>query len=200
VTTLLRMVVDRFGPREFGLESALPGVGEELLHATAEHLADRFVAAYDQLRADHHDTLAALAVAGTPLPAELRGPVELALARRLEAALAACRGSTDPADYRVVRAVARQAREEGVRVASRRAASMLADAVSAAVSAATAAPGAATVDAAVGMVCLARELAIDVPLDVAQERIHDALADRRLDERTRELLTPLGRRLGLACR
>jgi hypothetical protein len=68
------------------------------------------------------------------------------------------------------------------------------------VSAATAAPGAATVDAAVGMVCLARELAIDVPLDVAQERIHDALADRRLDERTRELLTPLGRRLGLACR
>lgn len=200
VTTLLRMVVDRFGPREFGLESALPGVGEELLHATAEHLADRFVAAYDQLRADHHDTLAALAVAGTPLPAELRGPVELALARRLEAALAACRGSTDPADYRVVRAVARQAREEGVRVASRRAASMLADAVSAAVSAATAAPGAATVDAAVGMVCLARELAIDVPLDVAQERIHDAVADRRLDERTRELLTPLGRRLGLACR
>src|SRR5690606_14055017 len=114
VTTLLRTVVDCFGPREFGLEDALPGVGEDLLQATAARVADRFVAAYDQLRADHHDTLAALAAAGTPLPPELRGPVELALARRLEAAVAAAGGSTDPADYQAALAVARAAREEGV--------------------------------------------------------------------------------------
>ena len=107
VTSLLRLVVDRFGPREFGLESALPGMGEDLLRVTARVLADRFVAAYDQLRADHHDTLAALAVAGTALPAELRGPVALALSRRLEAAVAACGGSTDPAAYRLVQGVAR---------------------------------------------------------------------------------------------
>ena len=97
VTGLLRMVVDRFGPREFGLESALPGVGEDLLRATSQALADRFVAAYDQLRSDHHDTLAALAVAGTPLTPELRGPIELALARRLEGALAAAVTSPTPA-------------------------------------------------------------------------------------------------------
>lgn len=200
VTTLLRMVVDRFGPREFGLESALPGVGEDLLRATAQGLADRFVAAYDQLRADHHDTLAALAVTGTPLPAELRGPVELALARRLEAAVAACGGSTDPAAYRVVQALVREAREEGVRLASPAAAAALEQAVGRAVDDAAATPGGATVEAAVGMVRLARELSLDVRVDVAQEHVYDALRSDRLDDGARALLAPLARRLGVAAR
>ncbi len=202
VTALLRRVVDRFGPREFGLESALPGAAEDLLSATARGLADRFVAAYDQLRSDHHDTLAALAVAGTPLPAELRGPVALALARRLEAAVAACGGATDPAAYRVVRALAREAREEGVNLASPVAAAELERAVSRAVDHAATAPTTATVEAALGMVRLVRELALDVSLDVPQERIHDALGRGRdrLDDGARALLTPLARRLGVAPR
>jgi Domain of unknown function (DUF3536)/Glycosyl hydrolase family 57 len=198
VTRLLRTVVDRFGPREFGLESALPGVGEDLLRATAQALADRFVAAYDQLRSDHHDTLAALAVADTPLPPELRGPVELALARRLESAVAACAGSTDPAEYRAVRALAREAREEGVRLASPAAAATLERAIDRAVDDAAATPDAATLAAAVGMVALARELALDVSLAVAQERVHDALHGDRLDAGAREMLAPLARRLGVA--
>jgi Domain of unknown function (DUF3536)/Glycosyl hydrolase family 57 len=200
VTTLLRLVVDRFGPREFGLASALPGVGEDLLRTTAQGLADRFVAAYDMLRSDHHDTLAALAVAGTPLPAELRGPIEHALARRLEAAMAACGGATDPDHYRAVRAVVREAREEGVRLASPTAASLLEQAVGRAVDDAAAAPDGATVERAVGMLRLARELALDVHIDVAQERVHDALRDPGLDDGARELLAPLARRLGVASR
>ena len=198
VTTLLRMVVDRFGPREFGLESALPGAGEELLRATAEALTDRFVAAYDQLRTDHHDTLAALAVAGTALVPELRGPIEAALARRLEAALARCAGSTDPADYWAARALAREAREEGVRLASPRAAALLGRGLTAAVEAAAADPSPPAVAAATGMVRLARELALAVDLDAAQERIYEALRGPDLDPAGRETLAPLARRLGLA--
>ncbi len=198
VTALLRQVVDRFGPREFGLESALPGVGEELLAATAQGLADRFVAAYDQLRADHHDTLAALAVAGTPLPAELRGPVEHALSRRLEAAVDACTGSTDPADYRLARAVARDAREQGAHISSPAASAALERSVDRAVARAAARPAPATVDAARGMVRLARELALHVRLDVAQERLHEALARPGLDDAEREVLAPLAHRLGVA--
>ena len=198
VTTLLRLVVDRFGPREFGLESGLPGVGEELLRATAEGLADRFVAAYDQLRADHHDTLAALAVAGTPLPAELRGPVEHALARRLEVAVEACAGSIDPDSYQVARAVAREAREQGVRVSSPGAAAALERSVDRAVAVAADRPGPETVDAARGMVRLSRVLGLDVRVDGAQERLHEALARPDLDEATRELLAPLAHRLGVA--
>jgi hypothetical protein len=200
VTTLLPLVVDRFGPREFGLESALPGVGEDLLHATAERLADRFVAAYDQLRTDHHDTLAALAVAGTPLPAELRGPVEHALARRLEAAVDAGTGSTDPDAYRLARAVARQAREQGVSISSPRAAAALERAIDRAVAVAAGRPSPATVDAARGMVRLDRELGLSVSLDVAQERVYDALTRPGLDAATRDLLVPLAQRLGVSPR
>jgi len=206
VTALLRLVVDRFGPREFGLESALPGAGEDLLRATADGLADRFVAAYDRLRSDHHDTLAALAVAGTPLAPELRGPVEAVLARRLEAALAATGASTDPAAYRAARALAREAREEGVTLASPRAAKILERAVTRAVSVAADDPTPAAVDAATGMVALARELALDLDLDVAQERVyaalraHDATApdNPATDDGVRRRLAPLARRLGLA--
>ncbi len=198
VTGLLRMVVDRFGPREFGLESALPGVGEDLLRATAQALADRFVAAYDQLRSDHHDTLAALAVADTPLAPELRGPIELALARRLEVAVAAAGGSTDPGDYRTVRALAREARQEGVRLASPRAAALLARAVTRAVEEAAADLDDPRVAAAAGMVRLARELAVDVGLDAAQERVYDAVRRDGLDPEARSRLAPLARRLGVA--
>ena len=200
VTALLRAVVDRFGPREFGLEDTLPGVGEDLLRTTADALADRFVAAYDQLRTDHHDALAALATAGTPLPLELRGPVEVALDRRLRAAVGAAQGSTDPAAYRPVRSLVREAREEGVRPSSPAAAAALADVVSRAVDDAAATPDDATVDRAVGMVRLVRDVALDVSLDAAQERVHAALRDPRTDDDARTRLAPLARRLGVSPR
>jgi hypothetical protein len=201
VTTLLRLVVDRFGPREFDLASALPGSGEELLSATARRLADRFIAAYDQLRADHHATLATLAVAGTTLPPELQGPVELALARRLETELERAAGATDPDAYRVVRAVVREAREEGVQVRSQRAAGALERALLAAVAAATdGAPTddavASAVDAAVGMVRLARELDMPVDLGVAQERVYETITS--IPEDPHPELRRLGAVLGLA--
>jgi hypothetical protein len=200
VTTLLRLVVDRFGPREFGLASALPGVGEDLLRSTARGLAGRFVAAYDLLRTDHHDTLAALAVAGTPLPDELRGLLGHSLARRLEAAMAACLGATDPEDYGAVRAVVREAREEGVPLDSRRSAALLERALGRAVGEAAASPDRATVGRAVGMVRLSRELGLATNLEIAQELVYDALRDPRVGAAARDQLAPLARRLGVAVR
>jgi hypothetical protein len=198
ITALLRLVTDRFGPREFGLESVLPGVGDDLLHSTAASLADRFVAAYDELRSDYHDTLVALAVAGTTLPAELRGPIELALARQLEAELAEAEagGATDPAAYAGVRAVVREAREEGVQISSPRASEALRRALVAATEEAAAEPNDTTVAAAVGMVELARELQVPVDTGMAQERVYDALAGA--DTGVVDTLRPLARALGLA--
>jgi hypothetical protein len=198
VTALLRSVVDRFGPREFGLEDTLPGVGEDLLRSTADALADRFVAAYEQLRTDHHDTLAALATAGTTLPPELRGPVEGAVDRRLRGAVGAAQGSTDPAAYRSVGALVREAREEGVRPSSPAAAAALADVVRRAVDEAAATPDDATVERAVGMLRLVRAVALDVSLDGAQERVHAALRDPRTGDEARARLAPLARRLGVS--
>jgi hypothetical protein len=198
VTKLLRTVVARFGPREFGLESALPSEGGDVAHATAAALADRFVAAYERLRADNHDTLASLAVAETVLPPELRGPIEAALARRLEAAVGEAGGATDPAAYGGALAVVRTAREEGVRVASPRAALSLGRAVSRAVDRASLEATEAMVARAVGMIALAQELGLEVDLTVAEEMVYDALRDERVTPDERERLSPLARALGVA--
>ena len=200
VTGLLRLVTDRFGPREFGLESVLPGVGDDLLHATAASLADRFVAAYDELRTDYHDTLVALAVAGTTLPVELRGPIELALARRLESELAEAATATDAGAYAGLRSIVREAREEGVQISSPRASEALGRALVAAVDEAAADPGEATVGAAVGMVELARELGVPVDFGTAQERAYEAVTGEaaQADPTIRSTLRPLTQILGLS--
>jgi hypothetical protein len=114
VTTLLRLVSDGFGSREFGLASALPDAAEQILQGAARALSYRFARAYDQLFSDHRPTLTALAAAGYQLPPELRAPAEMALARRLESAVAGAAGSLDPEDYTDALAIVREARANGV--------------------------------------------------------------------------------------
>jgi Domain of unknown function (DUF3536)/Glycosyl hydrolase family 57 len=198
VTDLLHLAVDLFGPRQFGLESALPSEGGDVARVVADELADRFVAAYDQLRADHHDTLAALAVAETPLPPELRVPIEAVLARRLEAEVDRAGGSADPADYQRARAVARTAREERIRLASPRAAAALARAVAHAVDIVTQDVTPQAVTAAVGMVAVPADLGLAADLGVAQELLYDALHDERLTPGAHARLAPLAAALGVA--
>ncbi|HET9442706.1 MAG TPA: DUF3536 domain-containing protein, partial [Acidimicrobiales bacterium] len=120
VTTLLRTVSDAFGPREFGLRSALPDAADQFLHSAADVLVDRFVADYDRLFTDHRPVLGALAAAGYELPAELRAPAELALGRRLEleVARASHDGSLDGRNYAGAVAVAREARSSGYRLSA----------------------------------------------------------------------------------
>jgi Domain of unknown function (DUF3536)/Glycosyl hydrolase family 57 len=200
VTELLRMAVELFGPREFGLESALPSEGGDVARTVAGELADRFLAAYEQLRADHHQTLVALAVAETTLPDELRGPIEAVLTRRLESEVERAGGSADPADYQGARAVARTAREERVRLGSPRAAAGLARAVANAVEAVTRQVTPEAVAGAVGMVALPGELGLATELGVAQELLYAALHDDAVSPAARRELSRLAAALGVAPR
>ena len=197
VTTLLRRVVDAFGPHEFGLESALPDAADQIVASVAEGLVQRFADAYSQLRTDHASTLAALATAGYELPDELRISIELALTRAFEDELATCAQEADPDAYRTAISIARQAQAEGVHVDSPRARAELGRAVHRAVGLAVADPDGAHVEAAVGMVRLVRELGASVDLDPAQELVYDALtAGADADPRAKALAT-LGYALGL---
>ena len=96
LTQLLRVVTDRFGD-EFDISAALPDAPDRLLHTAARTLADRFGVELDRLFTDHRDVFTALTAAGYPLPEELRAPAQLALARRVEAGLAAVAERTDRA-------------------------------------------------------------------------------------------------------
>jgi hypothetical protein len=196
VTTLLREVVNRFGPREFGLESALPDAAGQIVARAAEALVDRFAATFEQLHADHGSTFAALARAGFPLPRELRAPVELALTRRFESLLAEAVAAGTPAAFVPAVSLARSARAQGVAVGSPRTTALVARAVERAVTEAVAAGTFEAIDVAVEVVDLARQLDLGAPLQRSQELVFEALLVA--GDRADHPLGPLGAALDLA--
>jgi hypothetical protein len=195
VPGLLRRVVDDFGPDELGLESALPDAADQILASIADGLTDRFADAYRRLRHDHAETLGALATAGYELPIDLRAPVELALTRELHDELAGLVDETDPDAYRVARAIAADARAEGVSVDSPGAREALGRAILRAVGTAIASADEAHIEAAIGMIRLARELGVAADLDHVQEAVYDALTSGDVGAGD---LRALGVALGLA--
>jgi Domain of unknown function (DUF3536)/Glycosyl hydrolase family 57 len=118
LTTLLRLVSDGFGPREFGLADALPDVAERLVANAGAALAERFADACQRLFDDHQATLESLAALGEPLPPVLRLPAELALARRFEAEVTAQHGALDPSAYDGALALIGQAKAAGLRIST----------------------------------------------------------------------------------
>jgi len=120
------------------------------------------------------------------------------LARRLESEVAEVAGATDPAAYAGARAVARTARQEGVRLTSPRASRALARALARAVDRASLEPTEEAVADASGMVALTWDLGLPVDFTVAQELVYDALRDERLPPKDRRRLAPLAAGLGVA--
>jgi alpha-amylase/alpha-mannosidase (GH57 family) len=172
VVTLLQMINDQFGPKEFALADALPDAADEILASTADALADRFAATCEQLFDDHHETIQAMAAFGQPLPPVLRQPAELALARRLEAAVTSQADSADIADYGPAIAFADQARAAGLHIETPRAVARIERLLLAAVIDAITAPTEETGRRAVALVRLAERLGLGLNVDEAQERLY----------------------------
>ena len=202
-TTVLQLVADRFGPREFGLEAALPDTGGDIVASAAGALADRFGAALERLWDDNRDVLASLAVAGHPLAPELRAPIVFAVGRRLRAALVEAASSAAD-DLDTAATCVREATDAAweadrlavaASVADARVAGALAAAVLAAVRRALAAPtddDGQHVKVVRDLLRLRRPLGFDVDLDRPQELVVDALAARPDDERVRSLARLVG--------
>ncbi len=191
ITTLLRRVSDGFGPGEFGLADALPDAAEQILQSVAQQLTDRFASAYDRLFSDHRRTLVSLAAAGYPLPAELRAPAELALSRRLEAAIVAAAGSADPDDYVEALAVTRDARANGVQLHTPEAEATLERLVLSATQRAVADPGPEQLVEVQRLLLLSASLGLTPDVTRAQELAHDAVIDGGRDD-LRDLAAALG--------
>jgi hypothetical protein len=207
-STLLRMLTDSFGPGEFGLEAALPDGAEQILGRTASALEDRFAAVWDQLFEDHRAMLESMAAHGQAIPAALRLPGELALARRLDAEVASQGGSSDPSSYRRAVAIAREARASGLKLDTPRTRAVLEqlilDAVTDAVHALEAERAGIPADPdgpaerALGLVALRSDLGIGLNLDRAQELVYDALAPDPEARAAPPALSLLAVALGLA--
>lgn len=187
VTQLLVLLSEVLEGQGFGIEAALPGRVEDLLGGVAEALTARVGAQLDHVLADARPTLDALAAAGFPLPPELERVAEVALARRIEAMVAAQGGSTLLQDYEDAVALARSPLGAHVAIDSPRARRLLGDLLNgAATKAATGtgeeARGAAAFAVAVRQ--LADDLGVQLSIDRAQEVVYRAVqAGRRPDLR-----------------
>ncbi len=192
MTALLRELGERFGPEEFDVTAALPGSAEELLGDVAGRLVDRFVAELQQLLDDARPTLEALIGAGYLLPPELTMPAEVALGARIEALVAARRGSADVSDHEEAIALARSPLATTIAIDTPAARRLLGEVIDGAVSRAVAGePGGAGF--AVRALRLAEELGVGVDPTHAQEAVYKALITG-----ARPDLQPLGEALGLA--
>jgi hypothetical protein len=199
VTAVLRVIDQCFGPREFGLDAALPDAAGDIVASAADELADRFAASLETLWVDNRDLLGSLATAGHPLEPELRAPVEFALGRRLRNALATVAGpeGDDPevtaTAVRAATDVAWEAHRLGVDLAQDR----VGPALSEAVEAATRRVVVDGDDEALGAVVrdllrLRRPLGFGVNLDRAQELVVDAVTAEPASDRLRSLAAAIG--------
>jgi hypothetical protein len=193
LTAVLRGIVQDFGPGEFGLSAALPGAEGRILERTARGLTDRFTAEFDRLLADNRRSLAALAEAGYPLPAELRAPVELALSRRLLGDLVAATTGEDGLALQAAAQTVAEAVDAGVSPSSGEVVAAATAALEALTVRAVERQGDEAVGAALRLVRLLRDAGIEARTDRAQEVLYDVLL-----EDGRGLLADLGRELGLA--
>jgi hypothetical protein len=192
VSTVLRLLAEGVGPREFGLDSALPDAADQLVASAARQLIDRFATTYEQLYADHRPRLNALLTAGYPLPPELRAPAEFALARRLEEDLADLGGDAGVEAFRSAQEIVREARQGGFQLASPEAAARMSHTVLAAVARAVEQQDETRVDAALGLLRLARDLRMSIDVDRAQELVFDVLRRGRGGDPMRRLGEALG--------
>ena len=180
VTALVRHMIDELAPpglggEEFSLDSALPDAAEQVLRSTAQSLVDRFDVAFERLVTDAADVFEALAVAGYPLPPELKLPVEMATARRLEADLVALAAAFEPVTLRDARELAEQAKVQGLSLTTPAVIGALRDATERVVQIAVADRSPDAVQDAIAMVRLA--LLLDAPFDLspAQDAVYFAL-------------------------
>jgi hypothetical protein len=193
LTQLLRLVTDRFGPDEFDISAALPDAPDRLLRTAAQTLADRFGAELDRLFTDHRDVFTALTAAGYALPEELRTPALLALARRLEASLAAVAEGPERAALAAAEAVVAEAAEIGVGLDVPAVRAAAAAAVDGAVARAVASRKRGDVALAVAVVTLIGRAGMAVDMARAQEAVYDVLVSEPASG-----LGRLGTTLGLA--
>jgi alpha-amylase/alpha-mannosidase (GH57 family) len=201
VTTMLRVIGECFGPREFGLEAALPDAAGEIVASAAAGLAERVGATLEGLWLDNRAVLGSIVTAGRPLEPELRAPVEFAVGRRVRAALGTITAA-EADEPEVAAAAVREATDAaweaerlGVAgaVADARTADALADAVLAAVDRALADPSSEAATRVVhGLLALRRALGVRIDLDRPQELVVGALAADPGDEALRALAEALG--------
>ena len=170
--TLLRLVAEDFGAKEYGLEQILPGGAERISTQIMGDLLRRFSEQYAYLYEDNRRTLEMLQSAGLALPKELTAAAEFTLGRRFEQAILEQNESRDPSAYRRAIEIAEQAFARGYRLDQRLASRTFESMITHAVHTAVARPSPETLRTAGELIALAERLRLDINLERAQEAVY----------------------------
>jgi alpha-amylase/alpha-mannosidase (GH57 family) len=195
---LMGAAQDELGPDEFGLDHLLPDgrqrISSMAFDAIVGRLSETCVRTYDE----NERTIDMLLRAGFDLPRELRVAAELALGRRLEAELAAQRGSHDPAAYLKAVEISEDVARHGYAVDRGGANRIFGDILGGAVREALEDATDENIGAAAALVGLRDRLRLEVSLDPAQELLYETLEGDESAGRGR--FAELGDALGLSSR
>jgi hypothetical protein len=180
--TLLRIAEEEMGPDDYGLDTILPSVRDEVSRALFEELRERYAAQYEAIYQDARLSIAQFYEAGLPIPLELSSAAALALAYRFDEEIArAPVTSFDRRDFEAALAIAAEAERCGAALrrdaACRHFESMLLQLIHhvAAGSTDEEHAGSSPVESALSLLGTASELGLSLRLYRAQERLLSAL-------------------------
>jgi len=178
---LLRMIRERFGPDEFGLEDVLPDGRVAVCEMVFGDLLDGFTSQFARLHDEYNRVAEMVQEAGFGLPREVRHVAEFTLAYRFESEIARLAGNTDPAAYSTALHIAELIGRRGYRVDLTASNQIFTDMITTAVRQAVSEPRPHRLTGARDLVLLARRLGLEPNLDAAQEAIFAAIVETGLN-------------------
>jgi alpha-amylase/alpha-mannosidase (GH57 family) len=191
--SLLRLMRERFGDAEFGLEHLLPEDRRRVYEIVFGRMVGRFSEQYEFLYEENRRNIEMLHEAGFELPVELRAAAEFTVGRRFEAELRRLEGDASHAALSAAAKLAEEIARLGYRVDRARVRRQVGALITRAVGEAVGAPGAEQFARAFGLIRLADSLGLDADIERAQELVYEALGrDRaRADPELEELALTL---------
>ncbi|HZH32263.1 MAG TPA: DUF3536 domain-containing protein [Pyrinomonadaceae bacterium] len=179
VPALLRLMQEKFGPSEFGLEHLLPEGRQRIYEIMFGRMVGRFSEQYEYLYEENRRNIEMLQGAGFQLPEELRAAAEFTITRRLERELQKFEQRNDRAALREALRIAGEVARLGYRLDRTSMRGKFEKLIEATVGAAVGDSDPETYEAARALIDLAGELNLHANLERAQEIIYEAVRDGR---------------------
>jgi alpha-amylase/alpha-mannosidase (GH57 family) len=179
--SLLRVMRERFGDAEFGLEHLLAEDRQRVYEIVFGRMVGRFSEQYEFLYEENRRNIEMLHDAGFELPTELRAAAEFTVGRRFEAELRRLEGDASPEALRAAASLADEIARLGYRVDRARVRRQVETLITRAAGEAVLARGAEQFARAFELIRIAGALGLDADVERAQELVYEAL--RRPDAR-----------------
>ncbi|HEX8128199.1 MAG TPA: DUF3536 domain-containing protein [Pyrinomonadaceae bacterium] len=179
VPTLLRLMQEKFGPSEFGLEHLLPEGRQRIYEIMFGRMVGRFSEQYEYLYEENRRNIEMLQQAGFHLPEELRAAAEFTITRRLEREMQKFEQQNDRAAFREALKIAGEVARPGYRLDRTSMRGKFEKLIVATVRAAVGDPDPETYEAALALIDLAGQLNLHANLERAQEIVYEAVRDGR---------------------